>query len=61
MIPEALQGVYFGNAIADWLAAAIAVVAVWLVLPAAKAFAVRRLSRSAEVEGRIAGSRRCCN
>lgn len=41
----------FGNPISAWLAAAVATVAVWLILPAAKGFAVRRLSRSAEAEG----------
>ncbi len=51
MIPEALQGVYFGNPIAAWLAAAVLMVAVWLILPAAKGFAVRRLSRGAKAEG----------
>ena len=41
----------FGNPVSAWLAAAVAMVAVWLILPAAKGFAVRRLSRSAEAEG----------
>ena len=47
MIPEALQGVHFGNTIAAWLAAGAAALAVWVILPAAKAFALRRLSKSA--------------
>ena len=50
-IPETLQGDVFGNPVSAWLAAAVAMVAVWLILPAAKGFAVRRLSRSAEAEG----------
>ena len=51
MIPEALQGDIFGNPVTAWLSAAVLTLAVWLILPAAKGFATRRLSRSAEAAG----------
>ncbi len=51
MIPEALQGDYFGNPISAWLSAVALSIAVWLILPAAKGFATRRLSRAAQAAG----------
>ncbi len=51
MIPESLQREILGNPISAWLSAAVLTLAVWLVLPAVKGIATRRLSRSASDSG----------
>ncbi len=40
-----------GNSLDAWLSAVVVTLAVWVILPAAKGFATRRLSRAAETDG----------